>query len=253
MKPVRSTPADTRAEHGYRGHSAGLLQEHDHEPVPGLPEELPQGERILWQGAPQWRTLAVEAFHLRKLVVYFALIGLLRFYFLLQDDLGALETAKGMAPFAVLAISGLFIVVSLAWLSARHTLYTLTNRRVVMRIGIVLTVTFNIPFSRITGAHLREGRDDLGDVALELEGSSRIPYLQLWPHARAWHLQQPQPVLRGIPQAARTAAALTQAWASSRGQSGQTVATTTGESYSAHGPRSGSVALPSGATPAHQG
>jgi hypothetical protein len=229
-----------------------LLQEHDHEPVPGLPEELPQGERILWQGAPDWRTLAVEAFHLRKLVVYFALIGMLRFYFLLQDDLSALETAKGMAPFAVLAISGLFIVVSLAWLSARHTLYTLTNRRVVMRIGIVLTVTFNIPFSRITGAHLREGRDGLGDVALEIEASSRIPFLQLWPHARAWHLQHPQPVLRAIPQAAGTAATLTQAWAGSRGESSMSVATV-GGSHSSPVSQARPGALSSGATPAHQG
>jgi hypothetical protein len=229
-----------------------LLQEHDHEPVPGLPEELPRGERILWQGAPDWRTLAIEAFHLRKLVVYFALIGLLRFYFLLQDDLTALETAKGMAPFAVLAISGLFIVISLAWLSARHTLYTLTNRRVVMRIGIVLTVTFNIPFSRITGAHLREGREGMGDVALEIEATSRIPYLQLWPHARAWHLQRPQPVLRAIPHAANTAAALKQAWALGRGQSAPNLATT-GEAHVGHGQQVIPNAMPGGATPANQG
>lgn len=215
MKPVRSSPASAGLQHG---HSAGLLQEHEYEPVPGLPEELPEGERILWQGAPDWRVLVVEAFHIRKLAAYFALIGALRFYFLLQDELAAVELAKGMAPFAVLAASGLFIVASLAWLSARHTLYTLTNRRVVMRIGIVLTVTFNIPFRRLVGAQLRKGPASGGDIALEIEAASRIPYLQLWPHARAWHLQHPQPVLRAIPDAPRVAERLTQAWADHRGE-----------------------------------
>ena len=36
-----------------------------------------------------------------------------------------------------------------AWLSARTTMYTLTNKRVVMRIGIVLTVSFNLPLRAI--------------------------------------------------------------------------------------------------------
>ena len=246
MKAVRSSSPSSLAHPGrsvHAGHSAGLLQEHDEEPVPGLPEELPAGERILWQGAPDWKVLAAQAFHIRKLAVYFALIGALRLYFLLQDDLSTLETAKGMAPFAVLAISGWLIVLSLAWLSARHTLYTLTNRRVVMRIGIVLTVTFNIPFSRIAGAHLREGLEGSGDVAIEVESASRIPYLQLWPHARAWHLHHPQPVLRAIPDAARVAGLLTQAWSALRGV----------HAPSPEPSHSRAPALGSAVTPAHQG
>lgn len=214
MRPVRSTPMQPPQPHR---HTAGLLQEHDEEPVPGLPEELPQGERILWQGAPQWRVLAREAFHLRKVAVYFALIGALRLMFLLEEQPSAKELAKGMAPFLVLAVSGLLILLSLAWLSAQHTLYTVTNRRVVMRIGIVLTVTFNIPFTRITGANLRLGADGVGDVTLELERESRIPYLQLWPHARAWHLRHPQPTLRGIGDVERVSSLLTEAWSHSRG------------------------------------
>ncbi|MBM3389161.1 MAG: PH domain-containing protein [Betaproteobacteria bacterium] len=213
MKPVRSTPAPQLQQHS---HSAGLLQEHDEEPVPGLPEELPHGERILWQGAPQWRVLAREAFHLHKLVLYFGLIGLLRLVFLLEDELTGLELVKGMVPFLVLAGSGLLIVWALAWLSARHTLYTLTNRRVVMRVGIVLTVTFNIPYTRITSANLRPGEDGHGDVTLEIEPQSRIPYLQLWPHARAWHLKSPQPTLRGIQDALHVATILTASWSQAR-------------------------------------
>ena len=38
--------------------------EHEFEAVTGLPEPLPAGERVLWQGSPDWRALAREAFHL---------------------------------------------------------------------------------------------------------------------------------------------------------------------------------------------
>ena len=230
MRPVRATPASPQPHR----HAAGLLQEHDEEPVPGLPEELPPGERILWQGAPEWRVLAREAFHIRKIAVYFGLIGALRMIFLLEDGPTAQELAKGLAPFLVLATSGLLILWSLAWLSARHTLYTVTNRRVVMRIGIVLTVTFNIPFSRLTGAHLRLRPDGAGDVSLEIEPDSRIPYLQLWPHARAWHVKQPQPTLRGVLGAQQVATVLTSAWSQARGIRVQT-APTAGHAPDPHG------------------
>ena len=45
--------------------------EHEWEAAPGLPSALPPGERILWQGAPDWRSLAVHAFHVRKIALYF--------------------------------------------------------------------------------------------------------------------------------------------------------------------------------------
>ena len=46
------------------------VHEHEFEAAPGLPEPLPAGERVLWQGAPQWRTLAVEVFHVRAVAIY---------------------------------------------------------------------------------------------------------------------------------------------------------------------------------------
>ena len=52
------------------------MTEHDFEPVHGLPAHLPQGERLLWQGAPSWRSLAIRAFHVRKVAIYFGLFGL---------------------------------------------------------------------------------------------------------------------------------------------------------------------------------
>ena len=50
------------------------MNEHDHEPIPGLPAPLPANEEILWQGAPDWKTLARRAMRVRVVGVWFALL-----------------------------------------------------------------------------------------------------------------------------------------------------------------------------------
>ena len=215
MKPVR-TSAERPMEHR---HYAGILQEHDHEPVRGLPESLPAGEHILWQGSPEAGAMTREVFHLRKLALYFLLLLAVRLNFVLEETQTALEIIKAMAPLTVMSVFALLCLWGVAWLSARHTLYTLTNRRLVMRIGIVLTVTFNIPFKRIAAADFKAGADGHGDVSVTLTEDNRIAWLQLWPHCRAWHLKQPQPTLRCIADAEKLGRLLSQAWSEERGLS----------------------------------
>jgi len=48
------------------------------EPVRGLPEKLPEGEHILWQGAPDVRALAREALGVRWVAGYFAILTIWR-------------------------------------------------------------------------------------------------------------------------------------------------------------------------------
>jgi hypothetical protein len=82
-----------------------------------------------------------------------------------------------------------------------------------MRIGIVLTVTYNIPFKRIASAGtIRRGRAGHGDLVLQLVGRDRIPILQLWPHARPWRVARPEPALRGLHDAQAVGHILMQAW-----------------------------------------
>ena len=50
------------------------MTEYDHEPTPGLPGRLPGGERILWQGSPDRRTLTRTAFHALTVAGYFAVL-----------------------------------------------------------------------------------------------------------------------------------------------------------------------------------
>ena len=53
--------------------------EHEFEAAPGLPEKLPAGEHIIWQGAPEWRSLGVSAFGLRTIAMYLLVMWLLQF------------------------------------------------------------------------------------------------------------------------------------------------------------------------------
>lgn len=193
------------------------MGEHETEPVEGLPEPLPAGEQILWQGSPRWQTLARRAFHTRKLAVYFGLLLVWRGASLLigGSSLGQAGIAVAwLLPLAAAAIGALSL---LAWLIGRTTVYTVTNERVVMRIGIVLTITLNIPFRSIETAGLLTYADGTGDIPLTLAGSDRIAIIHLWPHARPWHLKRPEPMMRAIPDAARVGEILSRAIAASAG------------------------------------
>jgi len=112
----------------------------------------------------------------------------------------------------VLSFLGLGLVVYLAYLSAQTTVYTITTQRVVMRVGIVLTVTFNLPFKRIVRADIHQFSDGTGNIPLQLAASDKIAYFHLWPHARPWYFAHPEPMLRSIPNVAVVAQQLTRAW-----------------------------------------
>lgn len=189
-----------------------MMTEHDEEPIPGLPEPLPSGETILWQGAPDWQVLARDAFHWRKVAVYFGILMLWRVAEGVSAGAGALDIAAdagGLLPFAVASIA---LLLGLARVSANTSLYTVTNRRVVMRIGVAISMSINIPFTRIETVAVQPLRDGRGNVALALTGQGeRIAYLHLWPHARPWRVGRPQPLLRGIADAVAVAETLSRA------------------------------------------
>jgi hypothetical protein len=198
-------------------HSAPGQHEHEFEPVRGLPEHLPAGEQLLWQGSPDWRTLARQAFHLRKLAVYFGVLVALRVAVLASQQATPWDMLVAALWIGLLGTTAIGLLGLMAWLSARAAVYTITDRRVVMRIGIVLTLTFNIPFKRIEAAGLHVEGNGCGDIPLSLAGEDRIAYLHLWPHARAWRLARPEPMLRCVPRATAVARLLAQAWSQQTG------------------------------------
>ena len=190
--------------------------EHEFEAAPGLPEPLPASEKILWQGSPDWRVLGNEAFHLKTLSIYFALIVALQALLSWDATLGLSKNLMALMTSTLLACVALGLLALTAWLSASTTLYTITDKRIVMRIGIVLTLTFNLPFSRIQAAQIKNSKNGKGNIAVDLQGPDRIAYLHLWPHARPWHLKQPQPMLRALPEVANVGSLLQASWEKGR-------------------------------------
>lgn len=188
--------------------------EHEFEAAHGLPEALPAGETQLWQGSPDALLMARQALHLDLLLVYFGALlawrGLGSWYD--GEPLG--QTVLAMAGMLAMTVLGLGLILTLAWLMARSTVYTITNRRVVMRVGVVLSITFNLPFAQIASAGFRaRGKAGGGDIVLSLAGSDRIAYLHLWPHVRPWQLKRTQPMLRALADAKAVAQTLAAALA----------------------------------------
>lgn len=185
----------------------------DFEPVRGLPQLLPKGERMLWQGAPRWQDLALHAFHARKVIWYFAAIALVQGTVRFAAGEGlvqSLSPAQWLLPLGFIAAA---LLTGLAYLSARTTVYTVTSKRLVMRIGMALPVTINLPFSQIDGASLRLFSNGAGDIPLRVTRKERLAYLLLWPHARPVHFTHPEPCLRCIPDADTVAGLLSAALA----------------------------------------
>jgi Bacterial PH domain len=173
----------------------------DFEPIKGLPAELPEDERIVWQGAPGAAGLAVRAFHVRKVAIYFLVLMIWRFASEAsggRDTGAALGYAFGVLPLGLAAIGVLWLI---AWGYARTTVYTLTNKRLVIRSGIALPITLNLPFSKVDGVSLKRHSDASGDIALKVRDGERIAALVVWPHMRPWSWNNPQPMLRSVPDA----------------------------------------------------
>jgi hypothetical protein len=175
----------------------------------GLPGPLPTGERILWQGAPSTRGLWLRVFHAPLAGLWFAVCGI-GVVAVAQNPAGTAAALAGVLGLA-LALLGV-----LAFAAHRTTHYTVTNRRLVLQIGIALPVTYNLPFGQVESAELRLFGDGSGDVPLRLKPAARIAYLQLWPHARPWRVSRPEPMLRSVPGATEAAAILGRALAEAR-------------------------------------
>ncbi|MEM6302204.1 MAG: photosynthetic complex putative assembly protein PuhB [Pseudomonadota bacterium] len=166
------------------------------EPIPGLPEEPPENERILWQGRPSARLVARQIFRLRWLTAYFVLIACtqagLKMYrgSALEDSLEGAALVLGLGAVAI----AIFALLSFAY--AKTTVYTITSKRLAMRFGVALPMVVNIPLTTVTSADMRRFADGSGDVLFTLNPKKRMSYILLWPHVRPWRFLQPQPSIR---------------------------------------------------------
>jgi len=164
----------------------------------GLPDHLPEGERLLWQGRPDWKQLAVNAFHIRKVTIYFAALILAQGVWKLSNGASVGEALHAVPLMAGLGLVACAILLAFAYASARTTHYTLTNKRALMKVGIALPVIINLPLRQIDGASFAATGQGCGTICFKTGGNTRLAYLLLWPHAKPWHVNKPQPAFRDI-------------------------------------------------------
>ena len=174
-----------------------------------LPSDIPPGERVLWHGRPEWVSLARQAFRADLVAAYFAVMTIYN-YASVGFEAGVRDGAISAGKTLLAASAAIALLALLAWLTSRTTLYVVTTRRLVMKIGIALPMFFNLPFSQIESASLRVFPDGTGDIPVAL-AEGHIAYLHLWPHARPFRFSRPEPALRCVPRAADVAGALSQA------------------------------------------
>jgi hypothetical protein len=194
------------------------LKEHDYEPLQGLPAPLPEGETILWQGAPDWETLARRGMRVRLVSFYFVLLVLWGLSGNLSSGLPMADVVVSAARLVGLGAVAVGILALFAWLVARTTVYTITTKRVVIRFGIALPISLQFGFAVIDAAGVHAWSNGAGDIALKLRPGQKISYLIVWPHVRPWKLRHAEPTLRCIPDVAAVAQILSRALAASASQ-----------------------------------
>ena len=169
------------------------------EPVYGLPEDLPAGESIFWQGQPDRWQVATRIFHFRLVVAYFVVLALWDVATGLRDGIAYGTLAYGLFGLSLAATLTIGFVWWLAHMTARETVYTITNERLVLRFGVALQLSLNLPYKQIVDAGVLLRADGSGDIAVTLAPSERTSWLALWPHCRPWHFGPTRPSLRCLP------------------------------------------------------
>jgi Bacterial PH domain len=165
--------------------------------VHGVSEPLPPGERILWEGAPQPRALARHLLFVRPLATYF---GLMILWWIAANRATIGTTTFWVTVAMQTALVGFVlggIVVLSRWLS-RSTTYAITDKRLVIRLGIVFPLTVNLPLRYVLGAKTKSFADGTGQIALQLDPKERLAWIVLFPHVRPFAFSEPEPVLRGL-------------------------------------------------------
>jgi hypothetical protein len=170
----------------------------------------------------------------RSIAFYFAALAGWRGTTLALDGASAVEIALGSALLVLLGAAAIAPLALFAWASARSTVYTITNRRIVIRAGVALPTSVNVPFAAVQAAGLKLHGEGVGDIALRLVPEQKIAYLFLWPHVRPWHFSRPEPTLRCVDGAESVAQVLGRALAGAASVPVQPVADVAPQRNAAH-------------------
>lgn len=158
--------------------------------------DLPEGEKLVWRGAPAPGRFRNQIFALKWVGAYFLALIAWRVVDGLADGASWGAAIGAAVPLALMAAVFFMIVLVIAHVLRAGSWYAITNRRLIMQIGAALPITLNIPLEFVEGVAVNRRRDGSGDIAVELTKGQGFSYLMLWPHARPWRFKHPHPALR---------------------------------------------------------
>jgi hypothetical protein len=166
-----------------------------------LPDEvgksIPLGEKIYWNGKPNWKSFGYHAFGVKYFSIYFFVCAL---YSVSQID-SSFSFGAFFIKYAPYLISGILagmILLFLAYLSARHTCYVITEKRIVIRTGVALVFLLNMPLKNILSIDMKALTKGQGNVIFKVQSKKRIPYLSCWPSVKSGSFLEPIPAFRSI-------------------------------------------------------
>ena len=90
------------------------MTEYEDEPVEGLPEHLPEGETMVWQGRPTAAAMGKRVFYIRHLTLYFGLLIAGHTVYRLMEGVSAAQVMGTLVWQAGLAAT---VLVLLNWLA----------------------------------------------------------------------------------------------------------------------------------------
>jgi hypothetical protein len=162
-----------------------------------IEKSVPPDEKVLWTGRPNWLSLAYRAYGLKYFWIYLIITGLYAAT-TIEADLSLIVLLKKFIPFLVSGTCAALILTALAFFTASHTCYVLTERRVVIQTGIALVFLVNMPIKKITSVDRQILLKGCGNISFSSETGKRIPYISCWPSVRPGYFSRPKPSFRSI-------------------------------------------------------
>ena len=166
-----------------------------------LPEEvrksIPSGEKIYWCGQPDWVSLGYCCYGIKYLIFYF----LVSAFYVVYKIVTPLTLETFLSLYSSYLFSGFLagmILFGIAFLSARHTCYIITEKRIVIRTGVALVFLLNLPFKNILSIDRQKLTKNRGNIAFTVRSRKRIPYLSCWPSVKGRGFLSPIPAFRSI-------------------------------------------------------
>jgi hypothetical protein len=172
-----------------------IAPEFDEKAHGGLPGPLPAGEHIVWQGSPRAAGIARHVLKTRWIAGYFGimlvwLVATGLYFGRAVDDI--------IMSLVIMTLAGAVVIGLARWYAgavARATVYTITEKRVVMKFGVALPTAFNLPFAEIESVDVLERADGSGNIALRFQPDVRLAWLVFWPNVRGFRMARTEPQL----------------------------------------------------------